>query len=421
MHESHGSGAPRVGLLGRLGSGNIGNDATLEAALAYLRTQQPEAFLDCMCAGPTEVTRRYGLPAIQIHWFHESRPARSRLVRKAMTTVRIGIGLVIDTWRTASWVRQHDVVIIPGMGVLEAAPLEHPWQLPYSMFLLSVFGKIFGTKVALVCVGVTDQSPGLSHRLLTVAAKHAYYRSFRDDFSLAAAQRLGIAGPKDRVYPDLVFALPTPPRSVGSGNTVGLGVMAHDGVADGRTADERQSAYVDNLKTFVRWLVDTDHQVRILIGDDADESIAREIVAAFCTIRNGSAAPSVVYEPTATPDELFKQIVMLDSVVATRFHNVLVALKCSVPTLSIGYGPKHRALMEYLGFGTLTQDVDELDVDRLKEQFRMLEANKDEVAKQLSTRTQTIRDTLESQFAELSAALFPKVSTAGRGKVRRPD
>lgn len=413
MQESHGSEAPRVGLFGRLGSGNIGNDATFEAILAYLRTEQPDAFLDCMCAGPTEVTRRYGLPATQIHWFHESRPVGSRLARTVMTTVRIGVGLVIDTWRTASWVRRHDVVIIPGMGVLEAAPLEHPWQLPYSMFVLSMLAKVFGTKVALVSVGVTDQSPGLSRRLLTVAAKHAHYRSFRDDPSLAAARRLGIAQPGDRVYPDLVFALPTPPRSSESGGTVGVGVMAYDGVANGRTAEERQSEYVDSLKAFVGWLVDTDHRVRILIGDDADEPTAREIVAACCTYRNGSAAPSVVYEPIATPDELFEQIVTLDSVVATRFHNVLVALKCSVPTLSIGYGPKHRALMGYLGVGSLAQDVDGLDAERLKEQFQMLEANKEQVASTLTSGTQTLREALEDQFAELSATLFPGVTAAG--------
>ena len=55
--------------------------------------------------------------------------------------------------RTASWVRRHDVVIVPGAGVLEASLPLWPWGMPYAMFLLSASGRLFGTKVALVSVG----------------------------------------------------------------------------------------------------------------------------------------------------------------------------------------------------------------------------------------------------------------------------
>ena len=43
--------APRVGLFGNLGSGNIGNDASMEAVLAYLEADHPDAIIDAMCAG----------------------------------------------------------------------------------------------------------------------------------------------------------------------------------------------------------------------------------------------------------------------------------------------------------------------------------------------------------------------------------
>lgn len=52
----------RVGLFGRLGSGNIGNDASLEAMLAYLTREIPDAELGCRCSGAVELTRRYDLP-----------------------------------------------------------------------------------------------------------------------------------------------------------------------------------------------------------------------------------------------------------------------------------------------------------------------------------------------------------------------
>ncbi len=48
---------PRVGLFGYLGSGNIGNDASLEAMLKYLRADQPGAILDVMCRTRRVVSR----------------------------------------------------------------------------------------------------------------------------------------------------------------------------------------------------------------------------------------------------------------------------------------------------------------------------------------------------------------------------
>ena len=43
--------APRVGLFGKLGSGNIGNDASMEAVLDYLGSDHPDAIVDAMCTG----------------------------------------------------------------------------------------------------------------------------------------------------------------------------------------------------------------------------------------------------------------------------------------------------------------------------------------------------------------------------------
>ena len=48
---SPGVAGPRVGLFGLLGSGNVGNDASLEAVLAYLRADHPDAVIDAMCMG----------------------------------------------------------------------------------------------------------------------------------------------------------------------------------------------------------------------------------------------------------------------------------------------------------------------------------------------------------------------------------
>jgi hypothetical protein len=61
----------RIGLFGLLGVGNIGNDASLESMLSYLRDAHPEAAIDALCAGPRVVAERYGIPAKPLYWFYE--------------------------------------------------------------------------------------------------------------------------------------------------------------------------------------------------------------------------------------------------------------------------------------------------------------------------------------------------------------
>ena len=51
----------RVGLYGYLGSGNLGNDASLEAVLTWLRSTYPDLELRCITIAPDEVQARYGI------------------------------------------------------------------------------------------------------------------------------------------------------------------------------------------------------------------------------------------------------------------------------------------------------------------------------------------------------------------------
>ena len=53
--------APRVGLVGLLGQGNLGNDGSLEAVLAYLDAEHPDAILDFLCTGTDQMMEEVGL------------------------------------------------------------------------------------------------------------------------------------------------------------------------------------------------------------------------------------------------------------------------------------------------------------------------------------------------------------------------
>ena len=56
----------RGGVFGLLGSGNLGNDGSLEALLRYLRAEHPQAVVDALCGGPEAVTARFGIPATRL-------------------------------------------------------------------------------------------------------------------------------------------------------------------------------------------------------------------------------------------------------------------------------------------------------------------------------------------------------------------
>jgi polysaccharide pyruvyl transferase WcaK-like protein len=94
-------------------------------------------------------------------------------------------------------------------------------------------------------------------------------------------------------------------------------------------------------------------------------------------------------------------------VVATRYHNVMCALKLEKPVISIGYAAKNVAIMTDAGLGEYCQHSNTLDVDRLIEQFTELESRAEEVRRTIAERNAQNRALLGQQFAALSTLLIP--------------
>ncbi|GAA4673467.1 polysaccharide pyruvyl transferase family protein [Pseudonocardia yuanmonensis] len=398
------SAAPgrRVGLFGLIGSGNLGNDASFEAVLAFLRTEHADVQLTCMCAGPQQVSSRYGIPAVRLNWYRDE----YRTASGPAAALSKALGKVVDAVRTARWVRGLDVVIVPGMGVLEASLPLRPWGFPYALFLLTASAKVFGTKVALVSVGA-DHIPERSTRwLITRAAKLAHYRSYRDDRSRTAMQRMGVDVSRDEVYPDLVFALPVPRGRGSRPGVVGVGVMAYFGRSEDRArAADIHSSYVGKMKRFLRWLVDHDRTVCLFVGDQVDEPVVAELVADLHEYRPDLGRGRVIADPVASLTDLLQQMHSAEVVVATRYHNVLSALKLTKPTISIGYASKNDVLLTEMGLAGFSQPIRSLDVDRLIDQLAELESRRDRLSSTLEERSGAARQRLTQQFTSLSAML----------------
>ncbi|QOV34984.1 polysaccharide pyruvyl transferase family protein [Streptomyces ferrugineus] len=389
----------RVGLFGLLGSGNLGNDGSLEAVLGYLRAEHPEAVVDALCGGPEVVSARYGIPATRLNWYS----GEYRTASSVGAIAGKGLGKLVDAVRTAAWVRRHDVVIVPGMGVLEATLPLRPWGFPYSLFLLCASGRVFRTRVALVSVGASAISHRATRALVRWSARLATYRSFRGAMSRDAIRAMGVDTARDEVCPDLTFALPTPRASAPADppGPVCVGVMDFHGGNDERArAEEIHRRYLDGTTQFVRALVEDGRPVRLLIGDELDAPVAAAILDAV-------GSPLVTAAEATSLADLMKEAAAADAVVATRYHNLVCAVKVGTPTLALSYSAKSDVLMAEMGLGAYCHPAREVDVDQLLEQFRALEKRSAELRRVLAERNLAAVRRVEHQLTALTASLFP--------------
>lgn len=406
----------RVGLFGRLGSGNTGNDGTLEAMLAFLRREYPSARLAALCTGPSVVSERYRIPARQLHHVAEwRRPTIWKPLAWMVGALFVAIGLFMDTVGTAAWVSRQDVVIVPGMGTLEGDLAERPWEMPWSLFVLVLAGRMFGTKVALAGIGVSFVPGRLNRFLLMRTARSADYCSVRDAYSASELRRMG-KRTETPVCVDLAFSLPGASEQPPQPGLVGVGVMDYGGRSRNHTrVDTTRAGYISTMAAFVRWLLDEGHRVRLLAGDADDDHIASEIISLVRCDHPGLARSDLQFEPVRTLGDVITQVSTVDVAVVTRYHNVVAALRASTPVVAIGYGKKHASLMESAELSGMTVDITELEHGLLVEHFVAMWRDRARIRTHLADRQDAREALIRGQLAALSRSLLGPVATEPEG------
>ena len=106
----------------------------------------------------------------------------------------------------------------------------------------------------------------------------------------------------------------------------------------------------------------------------------------------------VIDEPARSVEQLLPQIAATDMVVATRFHNVLLALIFNKPVISISFHHKCASLMEEMGLSEYCQDINHMNADRLIEQFQDVERNADKLKSVIRQRVEQSRKALDEQY-----------------------
>jgi polysaccharide pyruvyl transferase WcaK-like protein len=276
------------------------------------------------------------------------------------------------------------------------------------MFLLCASGRVAGTKVALVSVGANVTGHRLTKRLITSAVRLAHYRSYRDKVSRDAMSEMGVDTSRDVVYPDVAYALSMPSQSNQVARAVGIGIMDYSGDNDEvEQAGQLRANYIDQVKRFCRWLLDSGRPVRMFTSDTADDPLVQEIAADARAYRPDLGPSWVVAQSAPSLTELLEQMAPAEMVVATRYHNVLYALLMAKPTLALGYATKHEQLMAEAGLPDFCLPCNALDADQMIQRFSELETRSVELTKIITQRKAEKVRLVDHQLAEMSAVLFP--------------
>jgi polysaccharide pyruvyl transferase WcaK-like protein len=398
--RASGRRAPRIGFISWAGAENLGNDGCLEAMLNFVRRNFPDAPLLSISPGPELVEEMFGVPGAPLRWL----PKRGLLRTLDLLMLRIP-SEIINWGISKKTVRRLDYLIYTGMSVVDdyrTSTIEKPLTLRRWL----TTAKAQGVKILYVSVGADRVRNPISRWIILPIVRLADYRSYRDEGSKAYLLGIGADAGDPPVYPDLAWSLPTPPdkpRAEGGPLTVGVGVMAYHGWRNIKAGRRVYEPYVAKITEFVDWLASQGHRVRLLVGEKSD----RRVVATVTERARAAGGPLWMDStPANNLHELMAQISETDIVIASRFHNIVCALKMGRPTFSLGYMSKCTELLDLVGTPGYSQMIEDFDVELLKRQFNDMLANRKRLEATIRESVVRIGERMAEQERRLLSQVF---------------
>ena len=401
-----------VKFFGHFGSPNHGNESTLLAILARLRSLYPQGEFRCICTDPNALLARHGIEGIPITTREARIWDREIPLGRRVPMALVGLGAELREYaRVFKHLKGTDVLIIPGTGLVTDAFGIYHWG-PYSQFKWVLMAKLRRSRVLFVSVGAGPIHRPTGRVLAKATLSLADYRSYRDNASRDYLNGIGFPAACDRVYPDLVFGLPDEmlaeddARPDATRRVVGLGLMEYSGSYS--AADPRQqtyTAYLEALATFATWLLEREYDIRLLLGDGGDSIVIDEFEAVLQDRLGSYDEGRIIEQPITSIEDLLAGLAASDVVVATRFHNVLMAMLLNKPVIAISFHHKCSSLMSDMNLSDYCHEIGDMDAERLIEQFETLEQNRDAVKCTIAVGVDEARIALDEQYDLLTQAL----------------
>ncbi|HEX5194068.1 MAG TPA: polysaccharide pyruvyl transferase family protein [Solirubrobacteraceae bacterium] len=400
----------RISFFGHFGSDNSGNESTLLAIASRVRSVWPDADLRCICIHSERLVTTDAMKPIPVTTREGRIWDRELPLPRRLSRALAGIAAEAAQYRRAfGELKGTDMLIVPGTGLVTDAFGLANWG-PYSQFKWVLMAKLRRTRVLYVSVGAGPVDTVAGRRLVRAALSLADYRSYRDEASRECMRSIGVRVDDDRVFPDLVFGLPVAlparehARAAQSRPVVGLGLMVFPGrysAADPHPRTYR--TYLDSLAAFAEWLLTRGYDIRLLLGDN-DTEVLEDFTAAVRARAGGYDQERIRGRPLTSVDDLLTELAATDFVVATRFHNVLLATMLDKPVIAISFHHKCESLMREMHLSDYCHDIDQMDADRLIDQFQALERNRDAVTETIGQQVTAARAALDEQYELLFGA-----------------
>jgi polysaccharide pyruvyl transferase WcaK-like protein len=404
----------KINLFGNFGRQNLGNECTLQAIIYNIVRLLPDAEVAGICTDPKDTSARHQIAAFPISDRYSEEVVRKvhagqgNPVVRLLRRILVGIPTELLRWAKAfKTLKSADMLVMTGTGMLGDFGIS-PFDLHYEILKWSIIAKLRGCKLLFVSVGAGPIDHPLSKWLVKSALSLADYRSYRDNFSKHYLESIGFEAFNDPVYPDLAFSLPRAmmpdcPNRDGQRPIIGIGLMEYYSKhCDPQSGENIYRNYVSKLSTFVTWLLKQNYDVRLFIGDVLyDKRVKNDLREAIKVQGLNDEEGQLIDESVHSLEQLFSQLAATDVVVATRFHNILLALMLNKPVVAISYHEKINFLMAGVGLAPYCQDIDHLDIVELIAQFNTLEENAESLKPQIQQKTDDYRKALDEQYSRI--------------------
>jgi polysaccharide pyruvyl transferase WcaK-like protein len=310
----------------------------------------------------------------------------------------------------------HDMLIMTGTGMLGDFGIR-PFGLHYDILTWSIVATLCRCKLLFVSVGAGPIRHPLSRCFVKTALALAHYRSYRDAFSRNYLDRIGFEVQNDAVYPDLAFSLSRDLLPVcrvcdNKGTVIGVGMMNYHHRL-GRSGDDGTvyRDYVAKLAALVVRLLEHKFRVRLLIGDATWDMDVRADLRKSLEERGWTYDDErIIDQPASSVEEILSQLSATDVVVASRFHNLVLALILNKPVVAISYHEKFEPLMTGMGLSEFCQDIEHIDIDHLMAGLTKLQEDPQNLRLQIARETEAYRRVLNEQYDRI----FNCLTMAGR-------
>lgn len=372
--KAHGAAPGAVSLIGYLGAGNIGNDASLEVVLDWLRRNHRLGDVQVITSHPHVVRRRYRVDSVPMS---RCPPAGAPGV---VHKVRRVLGRTCDVPRTLALAGRPVAVIVPGMGVFEESLPVGPWGFPLTLALMALACRLRRTGFLLLDIGAEPATDRRVGKVFEITARLASHVSVRDERSASAVARW--RGRRPEVCPDLVFGHRASPQVPVEHDLIVLGCMGGDWEKGYRGSRMVHSDYLDVLTEVVSQLGADGYRVVLTGGDEADHAAAAELKCSLLAA-DSRLADRISVDFVADFEELTRLLARAQVVVASRYHNLVGALKMARPTVSISYAEKCGDLLRDCGLEEFSYDIRNLRATELVRAVRRAAGREPEIRRTL--------------------------------------